>query len=343
MPQTKNKKIQNIFFAALFLASFILLLFLFKSYIGIIVTAGALAIVFKPIYNKILKKLKNKKTIASLISVLLISLIVLTPLFLIGYQVYREASSLYFGLSGDNFNQFNGLVNQTEKIAQKLSPGFSLNINAQQILSPVLSFTVKHLGDIFSGAAKFLLALTLGLITLFYFFKEGSEIKKYFFILSPLSSKNDQEIFVALKKTISASIKGGLFVAILQGIVIGIGFWLFGLSNGALWGAVGVIASFVPGIGLAIIVIPAAIYLLVGSKFILALGFLIWTLGSNIVFDYLISPKLKKGAGLHPLLILFSVLGGISLFGPMGIIIGPIIVSLFAVLLKIYPEITRAS
>ncbi|MDD5433125.1 MAG: AI-2E family transporter [Candidatus Pacebacteria bacterium] len=343
MPQTKNKKIQNIFFSTLLLASFILLLILFKPYISIIITAGALAIVFRPFYSKILKFCKKKKTIASLVSVILIALIILGPLFLIGYQVYKEASSLYLGLSGNNFSQFNNLINQIEKTAQKLSPGFSLNIDAQQILSPVLSFTVKHLGDIFSGAAKFLIALTLGLITLFYFFREGSAIKQYFFILSPLSATNDQEIFTALKKTINASIKGGLFVAVLQGIAIGIGFWAFGLPNGALWGSVAMITSFVPGIGLALIIIPAAIYLLFASKFIMVLAFLIWTLGINAVLDYLVSPKLKKGAELHPLLILFSVLGGISWFGPMGIIIGPMIVSFFAVLLKIYPEIKKTT
>lgn len=73
----------------------------------------------------------------------------------------------------------------------------------------------------------------------------------------------------------------------------------------------------------------------------MACGFLIWAFGTNAILDYLVGPKLKKGAGLHPLLILLSVLGGISLFGPMGILIGPMIISLLVVLLKILPEITQ--
>lgn len=332
----QNQKFQNSFFFIILASVIVLTAFLLKPYLGIIIAAGALAIVFKPIYNKILKIVKQKKTIASLLSVLLVILIVLAPLFLIGFQVYKEASSLYTGLSNDNFSQFNNLISKIEKTAQGLSPGFSLNLNAQEILSPILNFTVKHLGGLFSGAAKILLSLSLGLITLFYFFKEGSEIKKYIAKISPLSLKNNEDIFIALKKTINASIKGGLLVAILQGFFIGIGFVIFGVPNAALWGAVCVIASFIPGIGIALLIIPAFVYLIAGSKILMAVGFLIWAISTNAILDYLISPKLKKGAGLHPLLILFSVLGGISLFGPMGILIGPMIISLLSVLLKIF-------
>jgi len=339
----KNQKFQNSFFFIILGSVVVLTAFLLKPYIGIIIASGALAIVFKPIYNKILKATKQKKIIASLISVLLVILVVLAPLFLIGFQVYREASGLYTGLSSDNFSQFNNLISKVEKTVQSLSPGFSLNLNAQEILSPVLNFTVKHLGGLFSGAAKLLLSLSLGLITLFYFFKEGGEIKRYIAKLSPLSSKNNEDVFIALKKTVNASIKGGLLIAILQGFSIGIGFMIFGVPNAALWGAVCVIASFIPGIGIALLIVPAAIYLIAGSKFLMALGFLIWAFSTNAILDYLVGPKLKKGAGLHPLLILFSVLGGISLFGAMGILIGPMIVSLLTVLLKILPEIAQKS
>jgi len=334
----QNQKIQNIFFLLLLLTSFILLLVLFKPYIGIIVAAGALAIVFQPVHNKILDLTKHKQTLASLISVFLVILIIVTPLFLLGFQVYQEASDLYLKLSSGNFESLNKFISSAEKNIQKLSPGFSLNLNAKEMLAPVLNFTIKHLSGVFSEATKILLSLSLGLITLFYFFKEGREIKKYLANLSPLPSKNNEEIFAALKKTINASLKGGLLVAILQGIALGLGFLIFQVHNAALWGAVGVITSFVPGIGLAIIVVPSAVYLFATGQFLMAGGFLAWSLIINIIIDNFISPKLKKGAGLHPLLILFSVLGGISLFGPMGIIIGPMIASLFAVLVKIYPH-----
>ncbi len=337
----RNQKFQNSFFFIILGSVVVLTAFLLKPYLGIIIAAGALAIVFKPIHNKILKSVKQKRIIASLISVLLIILIVLAPLFLISFQVYKEASGLYAGLSSDNFSQFNNLISKVEKTSQRLSPGFSLNLNAQEILSPILNFTVKHLGGLFSGAAKILLSLSLGLITLFYFLKEGGEIKRYLAKLSPLSSKNNEDIFIALKKTVNASIKGGLLIAILQGFSIGIGFALFGVPNAALWGAVCVIASFIPGIGIALLIVPAVIYLIAGNNFLMALGFLIWAFGTNAILDYLVGPKLKKGAGLHPLLILFSVLGGITLFGAMGIIIGPMVISLLTVLLKILPEIAQ--
>jgi len=339
----ENQKIQSVLFLIILAVILALFLLLLKPYLTIIIASGALAIVFAPLYNKIAKLLKQKKTLTSLLSVGLVTLIVLIPLFLIGFQVYREASGLYGGLSNSNFGQLNNLADKAEKVAQKLSPGFSLNLNTQSVISPILSFTAGHLRGLFSGAAKLLLDLSLGLIALFYFFKEGPAIKKYLSEISPLSDKNDNDIFSALKKTINASLKGGLLTAILQGFTFGIGFLIFSVPNAALWGTVAIITSLIPGIGLALVIIPATLYLFIADKFLLALGFLIWALLLNIIFDNIIGPKLKKGAGLHPLIILFSVLGGISLFGPIGILIGPMIASLLVVLLKIYPEIVNAN
>lgn len=335
----RNQKIQSVLFIIILIIVLALFLLLLKPYLTIIIASGALAIVFTPLHNKIAKLLKQKKTLASLLTVALIALIVLVPLFLIGFQVYKEASNLYGGLSGNNFGQLNSLANEAEKAVQKLSPGFSLNLNTQSIVSPILNFTVGHLRGLFSGAAKLLLSLSLGLIALFYFFKEGPSIKKYLFNISPLSDKNNDNIFATLKKTTNASIKGGLLTAILQGFTFGLGFLIFSIPNAALWGTVSIIASLIPGIGVALIVIPSVLYLIVVDKFLLATGFLVWALVLNAIFDNIVGPKLKKGAGLHPLIILFSVLGGISLFGPIGILIGPMIASLLVVLLKIYPEI----
>lgn len=336
----KNQKAKNNFFFIILTIAFILVIFLLKSYLGIIIVAGALAIVFKSVHNKILKLVKKKKTIASLLSTLLIILIVLTPLFLIGFQVYKEAFELYIGISNNNLNQYNDLINKLEQTAQKISPGFALNLDTQKILSPILNFTVKHLGGLFSGVTKLLLNVLLGFITLFYFFKDGGELKKYISNLSPLSLKNNEDIFASIKKTVNASIKGGLLVAILQGIFMSVGLIIFGVPNAALWGAISMVASFIPGIGIALMTIPVAIYLAINNNFLMVLGFLIWAFSANAILDFLIGPKLKKGAGMHPLLILFSVLGGISLFGVMGIVIGPMIINFFLSLIKIYPEIT---
>ena len=336
----QNQKIQNAFFLIVLLVSFILLVFLLKPYIGIIVASGALAIVFLPLHRQILKWVKGKKTIASLISILVVIVIILAPLFLIGFQVYKEASNLYLGISSNNFSQFNNFIAGVEKIAQKFSPGFSLNLNAKEILTPILSFTMKHLGGLFSGAAKLLLSLSLGLIALFYFLREGKEIKKYLVELSPLNDKDDQQIFIALKNTVSATIKGSLLIAVIQGFLTGVGFIIFNIPNATLWGSITVIASLIPGVGTVIIIGPAIIYLLATSHFLSAVGLLVWGIVAIGLLEHYLSPKLmKKGAQVHSLLILFSVLGGISLFGAMGILIGPIIVSLFAALIRIYPEL----
>lgn len=336
----RNQKVQNTFFATLLIVSLVLVALLLKPYFSVIIIAGALAIVFAPIHKKILKATKNKQSLSAIITLFLVFLIIITPLFLIGFQVYQEAFGIYYGLSENNFNQVDKIIIWGEKTIQRISPNFSFNITAQKIVSPVLSFTVKHLGDIFSGAARGILFLTLSLISLFYFFKDGSKLKKYLIELSPLKDKDDQSIFTALKNTINATVRGSLVMAIVQGFLAGLGFLIFGVPNATLWGSVGVIASFIPSVGMAIIIVPGIIYLLTTGKLFFALGLLLWGLTVIGLSDNFLIPKLiKKGMAVHPLLILFSILGGISLFGLMGILIGPMIVSLFFALIKIYPEI----
>lgn len=335
----KNQKIQNIFFATVLIASFILMLVLIKPYIGVIIASGALAIVFYPLQRKLLKATKNKPGIAAGLSLLLVFLVILLPLFLIGFQVYKEAFGLYSGLSQNNFSQIDKLISWAENNIQTISPNFSFNINSEKIVSPILNFTVKHLGDIFSGAAKGLLFLTISLMSLFYFFRDGSKLKKFLVELSPLKDSDDQEIFTALKNTVNATVRGSLIVAITQGFLTALGFFIFGVPNAALWGTVAVVASFIPSVGIPLVVAPGIIYLLTTGHGFGALGLLIWSLTAIGLVDNFINPRLiKKGTGVHPLPVLLSILGGISFFGPLGIIIGPMVVSLFFALIKIYPR-----
>ena len=128
-------------------------------------------------------------------------------------------------------------------------------------------------------------------------------------------------------------------MAATQGVVSGIGLSLFGVPNPVLWGVVAGFAALIPTLGTSLVLIPAALFLLTKGAFVAAIGLFIWALFAVGLIDNFLSPRLVgKGAQLHPLLVLLSVLGGISLFGPAGLILGPLCSSLLLALLSIYHQ-----
>ena len=156
-------------------------------------------------------------------------------------------------------------------------------------------------------------------------------------ILSPLSDADDQKIINKLSRAVNAIVKGYLLIALIQGILMALGLSFFGVPNPALWGLVTMITAFIPTIGTALVSVPAIIFLLLTGQTIEAVGLLCWAVAVVGMIDNLLSPIIVGNRiNLPPLLILFSVLGGISLLGPVGILVGPLTISLLYTLISIY-------
>ena len=174
-------------------------------------------------------------------------------------------------------------------------------------------------------------------MTIFYFLKDGEKWKKTFLKLSPLSDVDDEKIIDKITLTVNGVIKGYLLIAFIQGTLMGIGLTLFHVPNGALWAVIAGVAAIIPPLGTAVVSVPAVIFLFLSGQTGLAIGLLIWSVlvvgaGDNLLNPYIVGHKIK----IPPFLILFSVLGGISLLGPVGILIGPLTVSLLYTLTEIY-------
>ena len=175
------------------------------------------------------------------------------------------------------------------------------------------------------------------LLIIFYVLKDGMRWKKALVLFSPLEDKNDEKIIARLSLAVNAVIKGYFFIAIVQGVLLGIGFWIFGIPHGALWGTVAAVASLIPTIGTAFISVPAIIFLYFTGDTYSALGLLIWAVIIVGMIDNFLSPLVVgTKINISPLIIMFSVLGGISFLGPVGILIGPLCVSLLYTLISIY-------
>jgi len=175
-------------------------------------------------------------------------------------------------------------------------------------------------------------------LTAFYFFlKDGHKLKSYFVALSPLADSDDELIVSRLKLAVSATIKGNLAIGLIQGALTGIGFAIFGVPNAALWGGVAVVAAFLPGIGTALVITPAIIFLfLIGNTFG-GIGLLIWGLTAVGLVDNFLGPRLVgRGMQLHPLAVFIAILGGLAFFGPLGFLLGPLAMSVCLALIDIH-------
>jgi predicted PurR-regulated permease PerM len=306
---------------------------IFWPFLTPLALAGIVAILISPIYKRILKTLKSE-SVASVITIVLLVILILAPLAIITNQIISEAQGLYSSVtSGDNLS-VDFLTSKIEATAQKYVPDFKFN--TREYLSSFASWVVDRLGGIFSGTLDLVIKFVLGIVALFYFLRDGDEFKKQIISLSPLSDDKDKFISDSLKASINSVLMGSLAVALVQGVLSGIGFAMFGVPNATLWGTVAGVAALIPGVGTALVWIPSVIYLYFYGSSGIWIAQLLWSVVLVGLIDNFLAPFIiNKGVNIHPLLILFSILGGLQFFGAEGFLLGPIVVGLLFALIRI--------
>ncbi|MDP3764616.1 MAG: AI-2E family transporter [bacterium] len=335
---SNDKQTQIYFFVAIFLAVLGLNLAILLPYVGAVVIALTLATIFSPVYRKINNLLNNRESLASLVTVFLVLLIIIIPIAFLGTLVVKESSVVYLIFkdgSGEAYvNNLNRIINSK---LQLISPDVSFNVKLA--FEKIMDFFVRNLAGVFSGISGAVFSLFLSLMALYYLFKDGGKFKKVITSLSPLNDEYDDEIFNKLAQTVSSVVKGSLLVALLQGVLSGLGFLFFGIPNPAIWGAIAIISALIPMVGTALVLIPAVVYLFSMGSAGAAFGLLLWGLVIVGGIDNLLRPKLfERGINIHPFFILISVLGGLEFFGAIGFLLGPLLLSLMFSLLDIYKK-----
>ena len=312
--------------------------------------AAVFAVVLQGLYRRIRSALGDWPSIAALLTVLVSVIGILLPLSLVGVLVGNEARDLYLSLEANGGqNIAANLLAHADASLGPVIPGFSSFIeNASTDLDHYakdgLQTLAAHAGDLFSSVSRLLLSLFIFFIAFYYLLRDGARVRRLLIELSPLSNTEDEGVLNRLEESINSVIKGNLSVALIQGVLTTIGFSLFGVPNAVLWGTVAALAALIPGIGTSLVLVPAVLYLFFVGTLVQAIGLLAWgTLAVGLI-DNLLGPKLVgSGMKLHPLLVLLSVLGGLIYFGPIGIFLGPLSLSLLIALLSIYTDVPRSS
>ena len=331
--------IETTFFVILIAIALFMLGLIVKPFLSAIIIAITLGVIFKPMYRKLLKLLKNE-TASALLTLVLVTVIVFIPLTFFTIKIFSDATSLYATLGTENTFDLSALINnfiQTNFSGLHL-PLVTLNYNdsARQIMT----WLVQNLSEISSNLGAGLFTMFLSLLGLFYILKDGKRLTDLTSDLIPLAPKYKKEIVLELKSVMTSVIKGTLAVAVLQGIGAVAGFSIFNLPDPVFWGSLVAVASPIPLIGPALVIIPAVAYLFLAGQLNMAIGLTIWSIVVvNFIYN-VVSPQLMhKGNDIHPFIILLGILGGMSLFGPIGFILGPLVIAFLVSLINIYPKL----
>lgn len=324
------------FFGLLALAGYMVWL-ITAPFLSALALSAIIVTICQPLYNAIKRYVpRQNKSIAAFCTTMIVLIVIIIPLVLVSSLVVREIVSFYQDLNtGELSIQEN--FTALETVIQNYIPGFEIDLSQQFKTSA--EWLTGNLGAIFAGTVSTLFIFFISLIGSFYFFRDGKELLQLVIKASPLPDTEDEIIFERMAKAVRAVATGTLLVALIQGSLVALGFTFFGIDRAILWGSIASVGALMPGIGTTIVTAPAIIFLFFTGEIFSAVGLLVWSMLIVGLVDNLVGPYLiSRGNNLHPFIILISVLGGISLFGPIGFIVGPVIVTLFLVLLEIYNQ-----
>ena len=299
-----------------------------------------LYVLCRPIHVYLVQCKKCSASLSSLAIMLATLFIVVLPLYFIFITIIKKAKSYY-----EMFNSNADTIKQTVTFLNtKASKYVDVNNIITNLSETLQSKGAAFLGNTLSGTMQALFSIAIMYFMLYYMFAYYKKFEQAITDYLPFEKTDRDEIAKDLKNNTFSNIIGQTIISIVQGLLLGFGFWLFGLTDAWFWGVIAIFVSFLPVIGTPIIFIPAAIVMFAQGQSgagwgILAYGFIIVT---NI--DYPLRLWLGKKMGdIHPVITIIGVIIGIPFFGIIGLVYGPMLISCFLIITKIFKKYNTAS
>lgn len=326
-----------------FIAALVFLLYLVSMmvlpFFTYIITGLILVVASYPVYKWLSKNLKSKK-VSSFITIILILLLLVIPFSLLIGSLALQTKSFVESFDIASFEKASEYFNKVNSyVVKALGPGADLKGNIDSILQSIEKFVIDSSASILNSIADAVLGLFVMFFIMYFGFVEGNKWSSGIKQVIPMSKDRKEKLISGVKDVTHAVIYGQILIALLEGILGGVGFLIVGIHNPVFWGFIMTVLAFIPVVGAGLIWVPAGIIEIInnnvlGGIFILVYCFFIFT-----VIDNLLKPRIISGKGkIHPIVGLIGVLGGLKLFGFLGIIIGPIIAALFITMAEFFYE-----
>jgi predicted PurR-regulated permease PerM len=334
-------------FVVILLVVFITAVFLsmIRSFLMAIFLSGIFAALTRPLHQRLEKLFHGRRGLASVLTLLLIIIVVLLPLAALTGVVTTQAIKVSQSAMPWVKTQINQPGARSDFLAtlpyyDKIAPHSEVIMRkAGEMVGTVSQFLINNLSSATMGAVHFLFMLFTWLYTMYFFLMDGEKLLEKILYYLPLQDHDEQQMLERFTSVTRATLKGTAVIGLLQGGLAGLAFWAVGIPSSAFWGAIMVVLSIIPSVGTAVIWLPAAVILAFGGALVKAIGLLVFCALVVGSVDNLLRPILVgKDTQMHELMIFFGTLGGIFMFGVVGVIIGPIIAALFVTVWEIYGQ-----
>lgn len=344
----RQLNIQNFYFAAVLILLIYLLWIMMKPFLGAIIFAAIISGSIYPVFMLLLEKTQLTRKNAAIIMCFLVIVVIFFPTIYLSFVLSKEAITLYQQLATGIRNEFvnnfffgDGYFAETVK---NISARIGIEVNMDNVFTEVVNqiknfsgIVIVTINNIVGNIVSFLFNFVIMILVIYALLAEGTPLKEFLLEFSPLP--NDQEELIIEKfnqinfVTLLCNGLGGL----IQGILAGIGFWIAGIKLVVLWTTIMIILAFIPLLGMSIVYIPACIYLaIIGKTYTSVALFIYCSLLALLTENWFKPLFIGKRIQINSLFILFSIIGGMTVFGIGGIFYGPVIAILFITMVELY-------
>lgn len=335
----------------LILLIFVSVLFvtMIRQFLMVILLAGIFSGLFQPVYQKFVTWFKGRRSLASAVTLLCVFLLIFLPL--VGLLGVVTAQAVRVGQRAtpwirEQLQEPSALDSVFESLPfheKILEYREVLLEKAEQLVSGLSSVLVNSVSSFTFSTVNFLFLFFIFMYTLFFFLKDGRRLIEKILFYLPLKDEDEHRLLDKFTSVTRATLKGTLVIGVLQGSLAGVAFWVVGIPSALFWGTIMVVLSVIPVIGSPMVWVPAAIIWGASGHVLGAVGLAVFCGALVGSLDNILRPMLVgKDTRMHELFILLGTIGGISMFGIVGFVIGPIVAALFITVWEIYGETFKA-
>ena len=326
-------------FLLLIIAVSLAFVWILLPYYGAVFWATVLAIVFAPAYRRLLRSMRQKRTLAAIAMVMLILMMVILPLTVVGAMLVQEGFGVYERIQageldfGRIFQQiFGALPGWVTDLLDRFGLT-NLSLMQERLSSGLMKgsqFLATQALSIGQNTFEFIVNLFIVLYLLFFLLRDGDDLSNRIKNAIPLRAEQQRDLFSKFTTVIRATVKGNIVVALVQGALGGLIFWFLGVRAPVLWAVLMAFLSLLPAVGAGLVWVPVAIYFLVTGAIwqgvvLIAFGVLVIGLVDNVLRPILVGKDTK----IPDYIVLIATLGGMAIFGLNGFVIGPVIAAMF--------------
>ena len=339
-----EKTLSRYFFIIILIATTILFFRMVAPFLVPVLLAAVFATLFYPMYEAFLRLFRGRRTLAAFLCCLILFLGMILPLYGVAHLVTREAIDVYHTAQQKVAEMIRlgeagplGRIKSSRWVQQFQLDQINWRESLQNAAATAGTFVAGLINRTSRGTLQLVVVMFVTLFTMFYFFRDGRVLLRRVRYLIPMDRESKNAIAARFTAVSRATVRGTLLISLAQGALATLTMWIFGVDSPFLWGVVATLFAIIPMVGAWLVLYPAAFIQMAVGNLWQGIGILIVTIVVIVNVDNIMRPRLVgHEAGMHDLMVFFSTLGGIGMFGAAGFIIGPMIAALFLSLLDIY-------